>query len=129
MKIVDYDTFVRMPAGTIFAPYEPCIYSDRFQIKVDEGHEYPSMLDGKPTYMFNGTMPLEPWFSTEPYDWPDKVGTYPTEMCVYDGDSNDAAEYKMFAIMEPHEVKKLIEALHWALNGCHGEFDEHKEDV
>lgn len=68
-------------------------------------------------------MPLEPWFENDDelaFDY----GTYETEMCVYDGDSVDASYYKMFAVLEPHEVKRLINALHWALNGCTGEFDK-----
>lgn len=126
MLIVDYDTFVRMPAGTIFAPYQPCVYDGTFEIKVDEGHEYASIFDGKQHYMFNGTMPLEPWFVGDNSDWPFKTGKYETEMVTYDGDSNDAAAHKMFAVMEPHEVKELIRALHWALDGCPGELDDYK---
>ena len=128
MKIVDYETFIRMPSGTIFAPYEPCIFKDRFQIKVDEGCEYTSRFDGKTKYIFNGTMPLEPWFIDCDCCGAFDCGTYETEMYTYDGDSNDAAEHKMFAVLEPHEVRRLIHALKWALNGCPANWeawDEH----
>lgn len=117
MKIVDYDTFIRMPAGTIFAPYEPCVFKERFQIKVDPGYEYRDIF-GKTRYMFNGAMPLEPWFEDDMDGWAFDFGVYDTVMEVYDGDSNDAAQYKMFAILEDHEIDRLIFALKWAQNGC-----------
>lgn len=34
MKIVDYDTFIKMPAGTLYAEYTPCIFGETF-IKQD----------------------------------------------------------------------------------------------
>ena len=33
MKIVDFETFNKMPAGTVFAPFEPCVTKEDFQIK------------------------------------------------------------------------------------------------
>ena len=39
MKLVDFKTFNRMPAGTIFAPYTPCVLEDRLAIKTDHGRE------------------------------------------------------------------------------------------
>ena len=42
MKIVDFKTFNRMPAGTIFAPYTPCVLEERLAIKVDHGGEFDS---------------------------------------------------------------------------------------
>lgn len=114
MIIVDYDTFIRMPAGTIFAPYTPCVFEDRFEIKVDHGCEY----NGK--WCFNGTMPLEPWLGDiGPFDF----GQWDTTLETYDGDSNDASDYKMFAVLEKHEVERLIDALHWAMDGCPCEFE------
>lgn len=116
MLIVDYDTFIRMPAGTIFAPYEPCAFMDRFEIKVDHGEEW----NGK--WGFIGTMPLEPCLGVNgPFDF----GQWDTELAIYDGDSNDASEYKMFAVLEKHEVERLIGALWWALKGCAGDLDDY----
>lgn len=120
MKIVDYETFIRMPPGTIFAPYTPFAYLDNFKIKLDCGHEYISTYDKKKKYMFNGVMPLEPDLGN--FDICD-YGTYDTEMNSYDGDSNDVADYKMFAILEDHEIDRLIFALEWAQNGCKCDFD------
>lgn len=127
MLIVDYETFVRMPAGTIFAPFTPCIFEDRFEIKVDPGYEYTDLFSGKKRWGFNGTMTLEPWLGEEFADQlPDGpvYGKYETELGFYDGSSADASEYKMFAVLEPHEVKRLMNALQWALDGCTGEFNE-----
>lgn len=117
MKIVNYDEFVRMPAGTVFAPYTPCVFEGNFEIKVDEGRQWGDK------WTFNGTMCLEPWLGDyfQAFDY----GTYETELATYDGDSNDASEHKMFAVLEEHEVKRLINALHWALDGCSGDFDEY----
>ena len=123
MKIVDYDTFIRMPAGTIFAPYKPCMFVDRFQIKVDGGWA-DTNYKGEPCWFFNGTMPLEPYFiDADHYSF--GTGTFETEMSVYDGDSTDAKEYELFAVMERHEVIRLILALRWALNGCALDFEDY----
>lgn len=124
MKIVDYETFIRMPAGTVFAPYEPCVFQDRFMIKVDAGWEYTDGR-GEKRWAFNGTMPLEPWFEGDMSDWAFDLGTYDTELVVYDGDSNDAAQYKMFAVLERYEIDGLIFALEWAQNGCPGELEDY----
>lgn len=121
MKIVTYDEFIRMPAGTIFATYEPCVFKDRFQIKTDGGWEV-----GK-NYYFNGAMPLEPWLDVDNMLSESLLGTYKTEMCTYDDSNADYSEDELFAILEPHEVKELIKALYWALDGCPGEFDEYNE--
>jgi hypothetical protein len=116
MRIVDYETFIRMPAGTIFAPFTPCVFLERFEVKVDKGWE-----GGDGDWCFNGTMPLEPWNTEDLFE-----GCDPTEaeFGVYDGDSVDASNYKLFCVLEPDDVKKLINVLHWALDGCPGEFDE-----
>lgn len=114
MKIVNYETFVRMPAGTIFAPYEPCVALEDWEIKVDEPREYKR--NGEKYWAYNGTMPLEPSF-INPEEATD-FGTYETEMFIYDGSNADILEYKMFAVFEPHEVERLIYALRWALEGC-----------
>lgn len=39
MRIVDYETFIRMPSGTIFAPWTPCTTLEEPEIKVDHGWE------------------------------------------------------------------------------------------
>lgn len=127
MKIVDYETFIRMPAGTIFAPYTPCVYEERFEIKVDGGWGFVDG-NGVKTWMFNGTMPLEPWFDTED-DLAHTLGQYDVDFEIYDGDSTDASSYDMFAVLEPNDVKRLIQCLKWALAGCPGDSHDYTEEV
>ena len=117
MKLVGYDDFCRMPAGTIFAPYEPCILEEELAIKTDEGYEMPPDY---PYYRhcFNGVMPLQPWF----YGFLNEIGDQEdASFEIYDGDSNDYRDYKMFLIFEEKDVDRMIEVLKWAKNGCKGE--------
>ena len=82
MKIVDYKTFVRMPAGTIFASYKPCAFGD-FEIKTDTGH-----FRTKDKWGFLGTMPLDPYFIDEDH-LAFGPGTFETELAVYDNADYD----------------------------------------
>ena len=59
MKIVDYNEFIRLPAGTVFCPYEPCFFHSPLQIKTDTGWQSGTK------YLFNGTISLEPSFSDQ----------------------------------------------------------------
>ena len=120
MLIVDYDTFVRMPAGTIFAPYEPCVFKERLEIKVEHGYEW----NGKWGYC--GTMSLEPDVCYCSYD-AFNYGKCETNMSIYDGSSTDMTEYKMFAVLEKHEIERMINALKWAMDGCPGNLEGYKE--
>lgn len=114
MKLVDYETFIRMPAGTIFAPYKPCVLEEELSIKVDTGRE----INGK--HWFNGVMLLSPWIgvSTALYRVGDEEEA---QFEVYDGDNNDYREYKTFLIFDDKDVDKLIEILQWAKKGCQEE--------
>lgn len=118
MVIVNFHDFIRMPAGTVYAPYEPCVFGD-FAIKTDTGYEVIG-CDGKRYWDFLGSMPLYPSFTDD--DLAFDKGTYETDMCVYDTTGCDFEEEELFAVLEPHEVKRLINALHWALKGCPGDF-------
>ena len=111
MKIVDYRTFVRMPAGTIFASYEPCVFGD-FQIKTDTGH-----FKTRDEWGFLGIMPLAPYFIDDDH-LAFGPGKFEIEQAIYDIGDADYDEYGLFAILELHEVKQLINTLHWALAGC-----------
>ena len=122
MNIVDREKFLRMPAGTIFAEYKPCVFIGGFQIKTDTGHMVENPMFGEPFWSFLGSMPLEPYFKDfDGGEGPFECGNYPVEWCVYDDSSADYFETDMIAIFEPHEVLHLIEVLKWALNGCTGE--------
>lgn len=111
MKIIKYDEFIRMPKGTVFCEYEPCVFHYPFHIKTDEGEERNGV------YMFNGTMPLEPWFLSEE-EYPLDVCVCETEMAIWDNSSVDFDQNKFFAILEKEEIERLINALKWALTGC-----------
>ena len=107
MKLVDYETFIRMPSGTIFAPYTPCVLEEELSIKMNAGRE----IDGE--HWFNGVMPLIPWIDggTGLYEIGDEAEA---EFWSFDGDNNDYQEYKMFLIFDAKDVDKLIEVLKWA---------------
>lgn len=122
MKLVGYDEFCRMPAGTIFAPYEPCVLKEELAIKVDGGHEMPPEY---PYYRhgFNGVMSLQPWIDGC-YDCLFEIGDQEdASFEIYDGDSNDYRDYKMFLIFEEKDVERMISVLKWAKNGCKGEIE------
>lgn len=116
MKIVDYNTFVRLPAGTIFAPYTPCCLDGDLEIKVDGGHAYesPYLPEG---WGFNGTMTLSPWFE-DPCLLLGPGDEAPASFEVYDGSNVDYRDYKMFLIFEDEDVERLIKVLEWARDGC-----------
>lgn len=123
MKIVDFKTFNRMPAGTIFAPYRPCVLEDRLAIKTDRGRILdPSIYHH--AWSFNGVMPLEPCNLDSVFD----EETVKASFEIYDGDTNDYCDYKQFLIFEECDIDRLIQVLQWAKGGCKDEdykgFDE-----
>lgn len=123
MKIVDFKTFNRMPAGTIFAPYTPCVLEERLAIKTDHGRKIDYPRYGN--WMFNGVMPLEPWNLDSVIDEESVRASFE----IYDGDSNDYRDYKKFLIFEECDIDRLIQVLLWAKGGCKDEdyhgFDEY----
>lgn len=121
MKIVDYETFIRMPAGTIFAEYTPCAWKSEWEIKVDHGYEYTNPWNGEKSWGYNGTTPIIPWFKEEEAT---TYGTFETEMFLYDGSSADVQGTEYFAVLEPHEIKMMIRAFEWALDGCKTEWED-----
>lgn len=126
MRLVNFEEFCRMPAGTIFAPYAPCVLKDGLAIKVDEGRDMPPDYKYY-THMFNGVMPLEPW-NIGPSGLLWEVGdTDEASFEIYDGDNNDYAEYKMFLVFDNHDIDKLINVLKWAKNGCEGDPDDYED--
>lgn len=123
MKIVNYETFVRMPKGTIFAAWTPHIMLTDPEIKIDPGREwlvYEQNGEKKMTWGYNGTCPIIPHVVMDDgFDY----GPVKTDFFFYDGDSNDTAEYKMFLIFEEEDIENMIKVLEWAKKGCPGTDD------
>lgn len=123
MHLVDFETFNRLPAGTIFAPYIPSVLKEGLAIKVDHGRELNPMFYNF-DWVFNGVMPLEPWNLDSVFDDESVRATFE----IYDGDTNDYLGYKQFLIFDECDVDRLIQVLLWAKGGCKDEdyrgFDE-----
>lgn len=119
MKLVDFETFVRLPAGTIFAPYKPTCLEDGLAIKVDEGRDWDKSEGYFDSHSFNGVMSLEPWMDENCLFTPGDQE--PASFEIYDGDNNDYRDYKMFLIFEEEDVNRLIRVLEWVKGGCVGD--------
>lgn len=118
MKIVNFKEFVRMPAGTVFAPYTPCITKERPKIKTDTGEPI-----SENTWSFIGAVPIEPEPKEgEGYDY----GKVESEFFFTDDASVDYYDEKMFLIFEKEDIEDMIKLLFWAKEGCPGDFDEWK---
>lgn len=121
MKIVNFDEFCKMPAGTIFAPYEPCVLCEDLAIKVDPGEDMP---DDYPYYQhsFNGVVMLRPWLGDcTLYSVGDQEDA---SFEIYDGSTADYMEYKMFLVFEEADIDRMIDVLIWAKNGCATELED-----
>lgn len=109
MHLVDFETFNRLPAGTIFAPYKPCVLGECLAIKVDHGYETEEY-----GWLFNGVMPLEPWNLDCVFDEESNKATFE----IYDGATVDYLGYKQFLIFDECDIDRLIQVLRWAKAGC-----------
>ena len=120
MKIVSFEEFCRMPAGTIFAPYEPCVLKEELAIKVDPGRDTPD--NRYYSHVFNGVLPLEPWLGLDCtlFSIGDKEDA---SFEIYDGDNTDYMDYEMFLVFEEADVDRMINILKWAKNGCIGDYE------
>lgn len=118
MKLVDFETFIRLPAGTIFAPYKPCVLEDHLSIKTDTGEDNDEQNLMYP-HWFNGVMPLEPWLGDYPclFEAGDQE---PATFEIYDGGNNDYIDYDLFLIFEESDIDRMIRVLQWAKGGCEG---------
>lgn len=114
MRLVTTEEFARMPAGTVFAPFEPYVLKDRLEIKVDGGALVTNGR-GERFWAYNGTMPLEPWNMEDLNDIGDRADA---EYEVCDGDQNDLIDEKMILVLERQDVERMIGVLKWALEGC-----------
>lgn len=109
MHLVDFETFNRLPAGTIFAPYTPSALKEGLAIKVDHGQEFKDC-----GWSFNGVMPLEPWNLDCVFDEEPIKATFE----IYDGCTNDYYGHKQFLIFDEYDIDRLIQVLQWANHGC-----------
>ena len=109
MHLVDFETFNKLPAGTIFAPYEPSFLKEGLSIKVDHGQEFKDH-----GWLFNGVMPLEPWNLDCVFDEESIKATFE----IYDGTTADYMTYKQFLIFDECDIDRLIQVLRWAKAGC-----------
>ena len=121
MRLVDFEEFCRMPAGTVFAPYDPMVLSEGLAIKTDAGEDMPADYKWL-SHDFLGVMPLEPDWDPDSPLW--NVGdTFPASFEIYDGTAVDYIEYKMFLVFDKSDIDRMINALVWAKNGCIGPCD------
>ena len=119
MKLVNFEDFCRMPAGTIFAPYEPCVLLETLSIKTDPGDEW---LDGlRRSYSFNGVMSLEPWIDGVEYALWEIGDQEEARFEIYDGSNADYMDYKMFLVFEEADIDRMISVLMWAKSSCVGD--------
>lgn len=118
MRLIGFEEFCRMPAGTVFAPYEPCALREDLAIKVDAGRDMPPDYKWY-RHTFNGVMPLHPWIDGTLGPW--GIGDeLEASFEVYDGDTNDYCDYEMFLVFDEADIDRMINALVWAKNGCVG---------
>lgn len=119
MRLVGFEEFCRMPAGTVFAPYDPIVLKEGLAIKTDEGEDMPADYEWM-RHDFLGVMPLEPWITDKCDFW--KAGdTHPASFEIYDGSAVDYVDYEMFLVFDAVDIDRMINALVWAKNGCVGE--------
>ena len=119
MHLVDFETFNRLPAGTIFAPYISSVLKEGLAIKVDHGKEFKDY-----SWLFNGVMPLEPCNLDCVFDEEPIKATFE----IYDGATADYMDYEQFLIFDEYDIDRLIQVLQWAKGDCKDEdyrgFDE-----
>lgn len=113
MHLVDFETFNRLPAGTIFAPYTPSVLKEGLAIKVDHGRKLNPMFYNF-DWVFNGIMPLEPWNLDNVFDDKSVRATFE----IYDGATADYMGYEQFLIFDECDIDRLIQVLQWAKAGC-----------
>lgn len=111
MRIVDRQTFLGLPAGTVFAKYQPCAF-DELQIKCDNA--------GSSDFWALG---LAPFFTTSG----GSEGYFTELQAVEAGEPSPPFDYEdgefrdglfdkeqLFAVFEAHDVDALIARLHKA---------------
>lgn len=116
MKLVDFETFSRMPAGTIFAPYCPCCILEYFAIKSTDS-KLRNGKDPKLTHFFEHVIPLMPSFK-----YVKKFDAVGDSQRIWFEDSHcnnfDYKDYDMILVLEENDTDAMIDMLEWAKGGC-----------
>ena len=110
MKIVTRDEMCKLPNGTVFAPYEPCVIGE---IRVKTGYY---VWDGRETW--NGELHITPSFDMES-DATDRI----THFMVDDGSEADYYPDELFAVFDSNEIGQMIDIFTWAKSGCETDID------
>lgn len=113
MKIVNRETFFSMPAGTVFAKYEPCVFG-HVTIKGQTCEHDGRCFD----YFEQPILDVEADSSFEACDvLVDAERTGKRFGLSFDCQSRDGMfeADQLFAVFEPHDVEALIERLKRAL--------------
>lgn len=120
MRLVGFDEFCRMPAGTVFALYEPCILPEGLSIKTDTGKDMPEDYKWC-RHTFLGVMSLTPEITPKNEIAFSKIGdTLPASFEIYDGSNADYMDDDLFIVFDDSDIDRMINALTWAKNGCEG---------
>lgn len=117
MKIVNRETFLALPAGTLYATYQPCIF-DELMIKGDTS--YSPTINGPIDFW---KQELIPWFETSR-----DSGMYIDTLASIEAGGQSPAfdfdypsrgglfeEDQLFAVFEKRDVEALIARLNQAL--------------
>ena len=108
MKIVDLQTFLSMPEGTVYSRYEPCIFT---------GLEVKASAPGEMEHDWGYDDLIIPIDADDSGDYSEKCSIAEAGVSVAldfynstgrDGLFNDEA---LFAVMEPDEIRALIAKL------------------
>lgn len=102
MKLVNYDELAKMPAGTVFRPYEPCILHE-FHIKI----EVPGCDLGVVCSTDIRKASLYAWLKDRDF----VAKPYGGKVHVHPSNSDDC-----FMIINKQEVSGMIQILQDALN-------------
>ena len=120
MRFVDFATFVKLPAGTLFVPVEDGCPLGNLSIKYDEGYDNKSTITpvAPEGHFFNGVISLIPWNIADLSNILNLEMPSSFEIC--DNSNVDYYEYKNFLIFSSSDLDRLIKLLEWARKGCNG---------